>query len=321
MRYISTFAGCGSEEFAIQQLGLNWRCVGWCENDKHAIKTHNANHPHLVGLHHPDITGMDWESIEDCDMILGGFPCPSFSLAGKRKGFDDENGQLFFHLLEGIKKKRPKFFLMENVKGLLSAQNGEVIHTIRKMLMELGYDVGYRVMNTRDFGLPQNRDRVWIYGVYNEPDTFIRMYHKMEKLPYWGDAQIPKTPLMDVLDHNVSEKYSLSEASIQRMQDSIEYVNQNITSPNELWIVDDGASPRYQKPMREMSPTLKATRSNYAILPLYRRLTPIECFRLQGFHDIIIPVSDSQAYKQAGNGWSLPVVKEIFKVFESLTYQ
>ncbi|MCK5494032.1 MAG: DNA cytosine methyltransferase, partial [Candidatus Omnitrophica bacterium] len=137
-------------------------CVGFSEINKYAIQTYQKHFP--SHKNYGDITKIKPAELPDFDLITGGFPCQAFSIAGKRKGFNDTRGTLFFDIARIIKEKRPKYLLLENVKGLLSHDNGRTFKTIIATLTELWYDLQWQVLNAKNFGVPQNRERVFIIG-------------------------------------------------------------------------------------------------------------------------------------------------------------
>lgn len=159
MKYFSTFSGIGGFELGIGNRG---ECIGYSEIDKYAIKCYEQHFP--SHKNYGNIREINPDDIPDFDLFCGGFPCQSFSIAGKRKGFQDTRGTLFHEIIRICKSKRPRLLLLENVKGLLSADNGWCFATIISSLDELGYDVEWEVLNSKDFGVPQNRERVFIVG-------------------------------------------------------------------------------------------------------------------------------------------------------------
>jgi len=191
MEYLSLFSGIGGFELGIQQAYENknklvetptdtlskrnieesesrrrvWEyapnCIGFSEIDKYAIQTYQKHFNHK---NYGDITKINEKELPDFDLLVGGFPCQSFSIAGKRKGFEDTRGTMFFEIARIIKEKQPRFLLLENVKGLLSHDKGNTFTTIISTLDELGYDLQWQVLNSKNFGVPQNRERVFIVG-------------------------------------------------------------------------------------------------------------------------------------------------------------
>lgn len=164
MKYFSMFSGIGGFEYGMEQSKHNFECVGFCEVDKYAISIYTRHFP--THKNYGDATKIHTEDLPDFEFLVGGFPCQAFSVAGKRKGFDDTRGTLFFEIARVLKDKRPRYFLLENVKGLLSHNKGETFQTILEVLSDLGYYVQWTVLNSKDFGVPQNRERIFIEGYF-----------------------------------------------------------------------------------------------------------------------------------------------------------
>lgn len=184
MRYFSLFSGIGGFELGIQNAFRKHQkggegvkddgnvaygaepeavpiCVGYSDIDKYAIKTYQSHFDHR---NYGDVTKIDPPELPDFDLLVGGFPCQAFSVAGKREGFNDTRGTLFFDIARILEDKRPRHFILENVKGLLSHDKGKTFQTIIGVLADLGYGVEWQVLNSKDFGVPQNRERVFIVG-------------------------------------------------------------------------------------------------------------------------------------------------------------
>lgn len=160
MKYFSMFSGIGGFEYAIERE-TDWECIGYSEIDQAAIKVYEREYNHK-GF--GDATKINEKELPDFDLLIGGFPCQAFSVAGNRKGFEDTRGTLFFDIARIAREKQPQFLLLENVKGLLSHDNGNTFTTILSVLDELGYDVEWQVLNSKNFGMVQNRERVFIIG-------------------------------------------------------------------------------------------------------------------------------------------------------------
>ena len=160
MKFFDLFAGIGGFRVGLEAHGHE--CVGSCEIDKYARKIYGKNFGHEP--EYKDVRDIDPKDIQDFDILCAGFPCQSFSLAGNRKGFEDTRGTLFFEIARLVKEKRPSILLLENVKGLLSHDKGETLSRILTILSKLGYQVEYRVLNSKDYGVPQNRERIFITG-------------------------------------------------------------------------------------------------------------------------------------------------------------
>ena len=159
MKYFSTFSGVGGFEIAMPK---DWECVGNSEIDKYASQVLKYHYPKIKN--YGDITKIIASELPDFDLLVGGFPCQSFSIAGKRRGFDEARGTLFFDIARILTDKKPRNFILENVKGLLSHDGGATFTTIIRILSTMGYFVEWQVLNAKNFGVPQNRERVFIVG-------------------------------------------------------------------------------------------------------------------------------------------------------------
>ena len=168
IRFLDMFAGIGGFRSGLERLG-GFECIGYCEIDKYAKQAYDAMYPTKGELYFADARTIDPYTLPDIDLICGGFPCQSFSIAGLRRGFqDDTRGTLFFEIARIAAVKRPPFLLLENVPGLLSHDKGRTFATILGALDELGYDVAWQILNSKDFGVPQSRKRVYIVGYLRE---------------------------------------------------------------------------------------------------------------------------------------------------------
>ena len=195
-KYIDLFAGIGGIRMPFQNLG--GKCVFSSEIDKYAAQTYEANYGEKPS---GDITQINAESIPNFDILLAGFPCQAFSIAGKRKGFEDTRGTMFFEVERILEEKKPKSFLLENVKGLTNHDHGRTFKIMLDILEnKLGYKVYYKVLNAKNFGLPQNRERIMIVGFKNHNIDF--------KFP----EEINKeTKVGDILIDNPDSKYTISD--------------------------------------------------------------------------------------------------------------
>lgn len=331
MKYLSLFSGIGGFELGIQQAYENNRkirplqqniqrpndsrdfesgwghaepyCIGFSEIDKYAIQTYQQHYPehHNYG----DITRINADELPDFDLLVGGFPCQAFSIAGKRKGFEDTRGTLFFEIARILKAKQPRLFLLENVKGLLSHDNGNTFRTIVSTLNELGYDLQWQVLNSKNHGVPQNRERVFIIG-------HLRGTSRPEVFPF-GE----------------SNESSIIELNHPRHSNNRLFGKQGI-SPTLNTMQGGNRQPKIVIPRNrrtefvesDISSTLT---SHYRGAPdgdgrpglredmTIRRLTPTECERLQGFPDGWTIGSDTQRYKQCGNAVTVNVIKDIME--------
>lgn len=199
MRYFSMFSGIGGFEQGIEQaynattkVSITPKCVGYSEIDEGAIKVYEKHYEHKS---FGDATRIDTGTIPDFDLLVGGFPCQAFSIAGKRRGFDDTRGTLFFEIARVLRDKRPRHFILENVKGLLSHEGGETYSTMLGVLYDLGYRVEWQILNSKNFRTPQNRERLYIIGhAYDCPRLVLPItkecdYHLEEITQKVSDAQ------------------------------------------------------------------------------------------------------------------------------------
>ena len=160
MKYLSLFSGIAGFELGI---GDNGECVGYSEIDRYAIQIYKKHFPNHIN--YGDITTIKTEELPDFDLLVGGFPCPSYSIAGKREGLEDPRGQLVFDIIRIIKDKQPKMFLLENVKGIISHDKGKTMEIICEALCECGYAIDFEVLNSKYFGVAQNRERCFFIGL------------------------------------------------------------------------------------------------------------------------------------------------------------
>jgi len=301
-RFIDLFAGIGGIRIPFQELG--GACVFSSEWDQFAQKTYKVNFGETPS---GDITKIEASSIPDFDVLLGGFPCQPFSSAGLKKGFADTRGTLFFEIERIIQEKRPKAFLLENVKQLQTHDRGRTLKVILSHLNELDYYVAYVILRAGDFGVPQNRERTYIVG-------FDKHYYDIsENYEFRFPAPThEKTRLGDILESNVDDRYTLTdtiwEGFKKRKQNNVNrgagfgYCLFTEDSPYVSTLV-----ARYYKDGQEILIDQGPDKNP-------RKLTPRECARLQGFPDsFIIPVSNMQAYKQFGNSVAIPVVRAVAK--------
>ena len=304
--FIDLFAGIGGIRMPFQELGGH--CVFSSEWDAPAQKTYRVNYGETP---HGDITKIEAESIPDFDVLLGGFPCQPFSQAGLHKGFADTRGTLFFEIERIIEAKRPKAFLLENVKQLAGHDRGRTLKVILEHLDALDYHVDYKVLRAADYGVPQNRERIYIVGFDARYFNLAEDYHFPYPLPTYE-----KTRLGDILETNVDDKYTISDtlwAGHQRRK--IEHQAKGNGFGFSLFNAEseyaNTISARYYKDGSEILIDQGEGKNP-------RKLTPRECARLQGFPEsFVIPVSDSQAYKQFGNSVAVPVIRAIAKVLVS----
>ncbi len=321
-KFIDLFAGIGGFRLALQDLG--GQCVFSSEWDKQAQHTYQKN---FGDVPHGDITQIDEKDIPDHDILCGGFPCQAFSIAGRKGGFEDSRGTLFFNVAKIIREKQPSAFFLENVKGLKSHQGGKTLATILNILREdLGYFVPYpEVMRAEDFGVPQKRGRLFIVGFHPRTDVGAFDYPK----PYAYKAK-----LSDIKEKDpVSGKYYVSTVYLDSMRKHKErHKNKGNGFGYEI-IPDDGIANTIviggmgkernlviDHSLKDFTPVsnIKGEINREGI----RKMTPREWARLQGFpDDYIIHESDVQAYKQFGNSVAVPAIRATAAmILESLAH-
>lgn len=308
LTFIDLFAGIGGIRIGFENAGA--RCVYSSEWNKYCQEIYFAN---FGDMPDGDITKVNAASIPEHDILVGGFPCQPFSIAGVAKknsmgratGFEDKTqGTLFFDVCRIIKKKRPKAFLLENVKNLCSHDKGRTFEVILESLHELGYVVFYKVIDGQSF-VPQHRERILIVGF----DT--RRYGKNINFEFNIIPIEPKPKISDILEKKVDKKYTLSDKLWTYLQ---HYAAKHKAAGNGFGYgiapkngVSRTLSARYYKDGSEILIEQKGKNP--------RRLTPRECARLQGFPDSYkICVSDTQAYKQFGNSVVVPLMSAIAKL-------
>ena len=292
MKIASVFSGAGSFEYAFKRLKIDHRIVFACDNDKFVKQTYFANYKREMWF--DCITKIKWfdcitktTGIGDIDILCGGSPCQSFSTIGHQKGFEDPRGNLFFEFIRVINDLQPKVFIFENVP---SAFKGEIGDIILSEFYKTGYFLHRGMLNSKDYGVPQNRKRAFIVGFKEERNFSFPKTLKLEKT------------MLDLLDDVVPDKYYLSEKQKAHALKSNAF-NNAISFDNEI------------------ARCLKANFSNRAGRDNYynrqgklTKMTPREFFRTMGFDDDFnIVVSDSQAYKQAGNSIVVNVLEGIIK--------
>ena len=389
MKVGTFFSGIGSPEQALLNLGVNHKIEFACDIDKYARKTYLKNFD--CKNMYEDITALYMKDLSYVDLLVFGFPCQAFSMAGKRGGFEDTRGTLFYDALRYLKEHNPRYFIAENVKGLLSHDSGKTFQTIIDCLAlttntqmslmpfdNLGYHIYYKVLNTKDFGIPQNRERIFIVGIRDDADNNFRFPKEINL----------KNKLKDLLQINVDDKYYLSDKMIEGFKnhknkheekgngfqwnpkdlekdnianclranaalcptdntiithslyprssktnkggtghlsksDGTKYCLDTGNAQAVEWVADYRNDEGLRKRKEKTTPCLTASKNSETELsrmpPILkqdkiRRLTPIECERLQGFPDNHTEgVSDTQRYRQCGNSITVNVIEAILK--------
>ena len=313
--FIDLFAGIGGFRIALEKLGAH--CVFSSEIDKFASKVYQAN---FLDVPSGDISLIKENDIPSHDILCGGFPCQSFSTIGSKKGFSDPRGSLFFEILRVVKYHKPKVIFLENVKGLLTHNEGDTFETIKNSLNDLGYLVHWKVLDASFFNVPQRRKRVFIVGIRED-------IKKSFNFPIGSPTNLR---LKDIVESNVDAKYFLSEnrnnfICNKRKLNQCNY-GYHLIGPNDLVFTLLTSKYEHNLIVDHTTPTgvfnnIKAKNPNDNIINSQhvRRLTPKEYGRLQGFpDDFKVPVVNKHAYRLFGNAVAPPVIKAIFNEIKKI---
>lgn len=315
LKVISLFSGVGGIDLPFEKSKC--KIVFANDFDANAIATYNENFKTKATL--GDITKYEVDKIPDGDILIGGFPCQSFSVAGYRKGFEDTRGTLFFNVANILKEKKPKVVMLENVKNLVSHDNGNTIQVILNTLKELGYYVKHAVLNACEYGnMPQNRERIYIVGFLDE---------KAYKNFVFPDP-IPLTKtLFDVIDfdNKVEDKYYYTKTKYPKIIRAFERINPEtgvVYQWRRVYVRSNksGCVPCLTANMGTGGHNVPLVYTKFGL----RKLTPKECFNVQGFpDDFKLPdISDAHLYKQAGNSVCVGVIERIVKnILEAINDQ
>ncbi len=302
MKVVSLFSGCGGMDLGMQggfyytgnkYSRLPFTVVYAIDNDPYAVSIYNANSPSLA------CTLKDVKDINPCelpehDILIGGFPCQSFSISAQnppRLGHNDERGKMFFEMIKVLKKKKPRFFIAENVKGLLSANKGQAFPIIIAEFEKAGYSVKYKLLNSSDYGIPQKRERVFIVGFRDDED-----YHNYT-FPLSTHTPSEKVKLRSVIDTNANseEKWFFSERAVAGMMRVRKKMNK-------------GRAQDLDQPCNTISShlskvSLNSTDPVLIINGKYRRFTPREAASIQSFptNFVLNTVSENRQYRAIGN--------------------
>jgi DNA (cytosine-5)-methyltransferase 1 len=308
LTFFDLFAGVGGFRLGMEKAGHT--CVGSCEWDKYSRETYKKNFGSYP--EYDDAKDLHPQSLPHFDVLCAGFPCQAFSIAGKRLGFEDTRGTIFFEIARIAKEKRPSYLFLENVKGLLSHDKGRTFSTIISTLDEMGYDAEWQVLNSKYF-VPQNRERIFIIG-------HLRGERSRQVFPI---GQVGK-----VNDRKIKRIGGYSQCSAIYDSDGLfptlsacthGYAIGNIVEPGQRTLVYTAQVNQNMKQKvqtRDNTWTLSTSANDFGVMDgqRIRRLMPIECERLQGFPDgWTTGVSDTQRYKQMGNAVTVPVVEYIAK--------
>jgi len=304
LKFFSMFSGIGG--FDLPAIELGHSSVGHAEIDKYAESVYQR---YFDNNNYGDVSKIDWKEVDNFEILFAGFPCQSFSIAGSRRGFEDTRGTLFFEVARCLEQKQPPYCVLENVRGLLSHDKGRTFETILNTLDEMGYHAEWEVCNSRYFGVPQNRERVFIVG-------YLRGQPRPEVFPLSGTDR----------------------TNIRKDQKQVTVVNfqtRNPDRPSLTRICDCGSGKLYKNChgasggsgvlMRDDGITYcldSACAQGILEGTTIRKLTPLECERAQGFPDNWTKhgkdneiISDSQRYKMCGNAVTVNVTRTILEKF------
>jgi DNA (cytosine-5)-methyltransferase 1 len=306
LKVFEAFAGYGGASFALKKSKIQHEVVGYSENDKYASQIFESNHPGINNF--GDITKIDPKELPDFDLFTGGFPCQPFSSAGLGKGELDIRGTLFYDVIRICEHKNPKHILLENVKGLTTKRHKDTFEKILSELKRIGYNVHWKVLNSKNYGVAQNRERLWIYGYKGKlPNDFNIEPTKIEL----------KKRFKHFLDKEPENNLYLNEKQIERLIEK-HRVDLNVIEPLCLDIYNkkvryDGISITITEPHHNSLRVIEVPKNGKYIV---RKLSKTEHFRLMGFKDGEFNFGDfsyQQICKRAGNGWDINLVSILIK--------
>lgn len=334
MKFIDLFSGIGGFRSGLEMNGHD--CVAFCEIDKYARQSYKAIYNTDEENEYHDITTItneEWAKYHGTvDIITGGFPCQAFSIAGKRGGFSDTRGTLFFDIARAAQQIKPRFLFLENVKGLLSHDKGNTFTTILSALDDIGYDVEWKVLNSKDYGVPQNRERVFIIGHLRgecggeilSPGESNTEVNELQRQPISTNILTARYNGIGNGSYIIeSEQYAQKGLKIKEATKK----GYAIAKPGDsVNVAYPDSKTRRGRVGKQMANTLLTNEEQAVVTDnmRVRKLTPLECWRLQGFTDEQFykaknsGVSESQLYKQAGNSVTVNVINEISKRFEGV---
>ena len=304
-RFIDLFCGLGGFRIALEKQNCN--CVFSSDIDKAVSQVYENNFGEYPS---GDITQIDSKDIPDFDILCGGFPCQSFSIAGKRLGFEDSRGTMFFEVARILKEKKPKAFILENVKGITNHDGGKTLKTILDILDDLGYTYVNKVINAKDIGIPQNRERWYCVGIRKDLNI------KLDSNIIFPTEQTNSSSYDDIIDvSNIYKEYKISDICENNIQKHINKIKEKKSKytlayeirPSRCQFKTDGISPCLTAKMGTGGNNVPV------VVELKRKLTEKECLKLMGYPEDYKIGNGSQAYKQIGNSVVVPVLEQISK--------
>jgi DNA (cytosine-5)-methyltransferase 1 len=311
IKLFDAFTGYGGASWALKKAKIPFEIVGYSEIDQFVIKLYELNHKNVKNF--GDITKINPKDLPNFNLFTGGFPCQAFSSIGSGLGELDSRGTLFYDIIRICEAKKPTFILLENVKGLTTNSHKPTFDKILSELKRIGYNVQWKILNSKDYGVPQNRERVWIFAT-------------TKKIPFGWHFEPKKETLKkffkDFVEKEVDKKYYLSQAQTKRLTEKtgVTFKVKEISCFDRYnkQIRKDGIcmtiSPPYHNIMRIVEPKRNGADK-------VRKMTPTEHFKFMGFNDGEIDL-DGFSYNQlgncAGNGWDINLVSKIMKKIYSL---
>lgn len=321
IRYFDMFAGIGGFRSGLEAIG-GFECVGYCEIDKYAKQAYEAMYDTGDELYFDDARKIVLEQLPDFDLLVGGFPCQSFSIAGARKGFDDTRGTLFFEIARIAAVKKPKYLFLENVPGLLNHDKGRTFETIIHTLDELGYDVCWQVLNIKNFGLLIKAKTKDGYQVAYPGDSIDTAFSVQNSRRGRVGNQVAHTLTTSAtqayyfIDLNPDPKLTEIARCITARHDS--GISNRKTEHSGVFVESTDFTDDEKFAVAFIEP------NGEVHIGRIRKLTPMECWKLQGFTDDQFDkakatgLSDSRLYKMAGNAVTVNVISEIGKIIKKV---
>ena len=305
IKVFEAFAGYGGASYGLKKASIPHEVIGFSEIHNLTSEFYELNHPGILNF--GDITSIDPHDIPDFDLFTGGFPCQPFSTVGLGKGEDDTRGTLFHDIIRICDVKRPKHILLENVKGLKAIRHGKTLKTIIKKLTGLGYDVVCSLLNSKDYGIPQNRERIWIYGYQGSLPLMFKLDPPKEKLTKF---------FKDFLDKNPDKALFKNQKQIKRLTElyGLDFIVKE-RSCADLYnkkIRSDGISITILEPHHNKMRVVHPPKNGNLLV---RKYSVKEHFRLMGFTDEKLNFGNQsyqQLCKMAANGWDINVTAKIF---------
>ena len=317
IRVFEAFAGYGGASFGLKRSQLNYEVIGMSEFDKFACELLKQNFPNIKNW--GDITQINPLDLPQYDLFTGGFPCQPFSTAGLQLGENDKYGRgtLLYHILRIVSVNKPQFILLENVKGLTQKKCSSTFNTLKETLRDLGYgDLSYAVLNSKDYGIPQNRERLWMFAKLGGlPDNFNIIPPRIELTKRFGD----------LLDQNPPQELYLSDAQIKHLKEKHSIDSFIVNEPlcfdvYNKKIKKDAVCITITQPEHNSLRVIEVPKANEK--EIVRKMSIDEQFRFMGFKDgelIHNGLSYSQMSKRAGNGWDVNLVGILLKhIFSQL---